>query len=177
MIPALTVRDLDVWYGQIHALHGVSLDVEEGRITTLLGANGAGKTTLLRTISGLVKARSGTIDFPVGRTPARPWWSFGGGVARSEITMLPPHEIVARGSGGRSVQGRCSPAKPLGRESVSHVSECCRSKTRLGRSRTIRRSIFSRFKIRDRRTNSGPDHRLCHRAHSHQKRGRLIKDW
>ncbi len=105
MIPALTVRDLDVWYGQIHALHGVSLDVEEGRITTLLGANGAGKTTLLRTISGLVKARSGTIDFPVGRTPARPWWSFGGGVARSAITMLPPHEIVARGI-SQSPEGR-----------------------------------------------------------------------
>ncbi|MFN7143432.1 MAG: ABC transporter ATP-binding protein [Myxococcota bacterium] len=58
---ALSIRGLDVWYGQIHALHGVDVDAEAGRITTLLGANGAGKTTLLRTISGLVKPRSGSI--------------------------------------------------------------------------------------------------------------------
>ena len=55
---ALEVRGLDVWYGAIHALHDVSIDVPEGQITTLLGANGAGKTTLLRTLSGLLRPRA-----------------------------------------------------------------------------------------------------------------------
>jgi branched-chain amino acid transport system ATP-binding protein len=57
----LEIRGLDVFYGPIHALKGVDLDVAEGEITTLLGANGAGKTTLLRTISGLLQPRAGSI--------------------------------------------------------------------------------------------------------------------
>jgi branched-chain amino acid transport system ATP-binding protein len=60
-VSALQIRGLNVFYGQIHALRDVALDVEEGQVTTLLGANGAGKTTLLRTISGLLPARSGSL--------------------------------------------------------------------------------------------------------------------
>ncbi|MDI3327335.1 MAG: ABC transporter ATP-binding protein [Alicyclobacillaceae bacterium] len=70
----LRIRDLHVYYGVIHALKGVSLEVERGEIVTLIGANGAGKTTLLRTISGLVPPRSGEIEFEgrsIFRTPAR----------------------------------------------------------------------------------------------------------
>ncbi|MFS8652875.1 MAG: ABC transporter ATP-binding protein [Caldibacillus sp.] len=59
----LKIRDLDVFYGNIHALKGVALDVYEGEIVTLIGANGAGKTTLLRTISGLIQPRAGTIEY------------------------------------------------------------------------------------------------------------------
>lgn len=59
----LEVRDLHVYYGGIHAVQGVSLDVQEGSITALIGANGAGKTTVLRAISGLVRAREGRIRF------------------------------------------------------------------------------------------------------------------
>ncbi|AOT69345.1 ABC transporter ATP-binding protein [Geosporobacter ferrireducens] len=59
----LKVNDLNVYYGGIHAIKGISLEVEEGQIVTLIGANGAGKTTILRTISGLNKAKSGTIAF------------------------------------------------------------------------------------------------------------------
>jgi branched-chain amino acid transport system ATP-binding protein len=55
----LEVRHLDVWYGQIRALHNVSLSVPEGKIVTLIGANGAGKSTLLRALSGLVPVKSG----------------------------------------------------------------------------------------------------------------------
>jgi len=55
------IEDLDVYYGNIHALKGVHLDVEEGEIVTLIGANGAGKTTLLKSISGLLKPKKGTI--------------------------------------------------------------------------------------------------------------------
>ena len=60
-MPMLEVRDINAYYGNIHALKGVSLTVEEGEIVTLIGANGAGKTTTLRTISGLMKPRSGSV--------------------------------------------------------------------------------------------------------------------
>ena len=59
----LDVGDLEVRYGGIRALRGISLKVEEGEIVALLGANGAGKTTSLRAISGLVRASSGRIGF------------------------------------------------------------------------------------------------------------------
>ena len=57
----LEVNDIHAYYGNIHALKGISLTVEEGEIVTLIGANGAGKSTTLRTISGLLPPRSGTI--------------------------------------------------------------------------------------------------------------------
>ena len=59
----LTVQDLHVNYGAVHALNGVSLTVQDGEIVSLIGANGAGKTTTLRTITGLEKAASGSITF------------------------------------------------------------------------------------------------------------------
>jgi branched-chain amino acid transport system ATP-binding protein len=63
MSPILTVRELEVSYGNIPALHGIDLEVEKGEIVTLIGANGAGKTTTLRTISGLLKPRHGDVAF------------------------------------------------------------------------------------------------------------------
>ena len=63
MSPILSVRGLEVSYGNIPALHGIDLDVEKGEIVTLIGANGAGKTTTLRTISGLLRPRKGTVSF------------------------------------------------------------------------------------------------------------------
>jgi branched-chain amino acid transport system ATP-binding protein len=78
----LELENVHSYYGHIHALKGISLVVEEGEIVTLIGANGAGKSTTLRTISGLVKARSGAIR-----------------LKDREITGLPPHEIVALGVG------------------------------------------------------------------------------
>ena len=59
----LTVTDLNVFYGSIHAVKGVSFEVEEGEIVTLIGANGAGKSTTLNTVAGLLKPRTGTIEF------------------------------------------------------------------------------------------------------------------
>jgi branched-chain amino acid transport system ATP-binding protein len=59
----LTVDNINVYYGAIHALKGISVKVTEGEIVTLIGANGAGKSTILRTISGLLKPKSGKIDF------------------------------------------------------------------------------------------------------------------
>jgi branched-chain amino acid transport system ATP-binding protein len=76
----LEVSDLDVHYGGIHALKGVSFSVEEGQIVTLIGANGAGKTTTLRAVSGLVKPSKGKVTF-----------------AGKSIVGMPAHEIVALG--------------------------------------------------------------------------------
>ena len=59
----LKIDDINVFYGAIHAIKGVSLEVNEGEIVTLIGANGAGKSTILRTISGLLKPKGGSINF------------------------------------------------------------------------------------------------------------------
>ena len=61
--PLLSVADLEVYYGAIHALKGLSFEVHTGEIVSLIGANGAGKTTCLQTISGLLQARSGEMQF------------------------------------------------------------------------------------------------------------------
>ena len=80
MSAILSIRGLEVSYGNIPALHGIDLDVEKGEIVTLIGANGAGKTTTLRTISGLLKPRAGEVEFD-GR----------------KITGTKPHVITAMG--------------------------------------------------------------------------------
>jgi branched-chain amino acid transport system ATP-binding protein len=59
----LKIEKIDVYYGAIHALKGISVEVQEGEIVTLIGANGAGKSTILRTISGLLKPKAGQVSF------------------------------------------------------------------------------------------------------------------
>ncbi len=69
----LTVKDINVFYGAIHAIKGISFDVNRGEIVTLIGANGAGKSTTLHTISGLMRSKTGDIEFlgsSISRTPA-----------------------------------------------------------------------------------------------------------
>jgi len=61
--PLLSVRDLHAWYGEGHALHGVNLDIHQGETVTLLGRNGVGKTTTLRSIMGIIRKRTGVINF------------------------------------------------------------------------------------------------------------------
>ncbi|MBC8335266.1 MAG: ABC transporter ATP-binding protein [Anaerolineales bacterium] len=73
----LEINDIHTYYGNIHALKGVSLTVEEGEIVTLIGANGAGKTTTLRTITGLLTPREGSITYE-----------------GENITGIPAHELV-----------------------------------------------------------------------------------
>jgi branched-chain amino acid transport system ATP-binding protein len=73
VLPLLKVNDIHVYYGAIHAIKGISLEVKEGEIVTLIGANGAGKSTTLNTIAGLLKPRQGSIAFagmPVDGTAA-----------------------------------------------------------------------------------------------------------
>ncbi len=59
----LEVKNLNVYYGAIHALQGISFDINEGEVVTLIGSNGAGKSTTLSTISGLLQPRVGTVSF------------------------------------------------------------------------------------------------------------------
>jgi branched-chain amino acid transport system ATP-binding protein len=77
----LEVENLNVYYGAIHALQGVSFNVEEGEIVTLIGANGAGKSTTLRTISGLLRSRGGQVKFK-----------------GMDISMMPAQQIVRLGA-------------------------------------------------------------------------------
>ena len=67
----LEVRDLNVYYGGIHALKGVSLDVEKGQIVSIIGSNGAGKSSMMNTISGIVKRQSGEILFRGEKLPSQ----------------------------------------------------------------------------------------------------------
>jgi len=76
----LQVENLNVYYGAIHALQGISFDVNEGEIVTLIGANGAGKSTTLRTISGILRSRTGTVRFK-----------------GADITTVPAERIVHMG--------------------------------------------------------------------------------
>lgn len=78
--PILELADVNVYYGAIHALKGVSLTVRQGEVVTLIGANGAGKTTTLATVCGLMRPRSGTVHY--------------GG---EDIGRVATHQLVARG--------------------------------------------------------------------------------
>jgi branched-chain amino acid transport system ATP-binding protein len=76
----LKVNDIHVYYGAIHAIKGVSFEVNQGEIVTLIGANGAGKTTILHTVSGLIKPKTGTIE-----------------LLDTEISNIEAHKIVEMG--------------------------------------------------------------------------------
>jgi branched-chain amino acid transport system ATP-binding protein len=86
--PMLEVKDIHVYYGNIAAVHGLSLTVNTGEIVTLLGSNGAGKSTTLRTISGLLRPRQGTVLFEGQR-----------------LDGVPAHDVVGRGI-AQSPEGR-----------------------------------------------------------------------
>ena len=76
----LKVDNINVYYGSIHAIKGVSFQVEKGEIVTLIGANGAGKSTTLNTISGLLRSKTGSVSF-----------------MGEELSRIAPHKIVAKG--------------------------------------------------------------------------------
>ena len=80
MEPILKVDDINVYYGSIHAIKGVSFEVQEGEIVTLIGANGAGKSTTLQTVSGLLHSRTGSIEF-----------------LGENLMGVPAHKVVAKG--------------------------------------------------------------------------------
>ncbi len=96
----LEVENVHAYYGHIHALKGISLNIDKGEIVTLIGANGAGKSTMLKTTSGLLRPRQGTIRLDA-----------------EDLTQFRPHEIVAKGvvqvPEGRRVFGRLTVTENL----------------------------------------------------------------
>ena len=76
----LKVNDINVYYGAIHAIKGVSFEVQDGEIVTLIGANGAGKSTILNTVSGLLHSKTGSIEF-----------------LGENLAGIPAHKLVAKG--------------------------------------------------------------------------------
>jgi branched-chain amino acid transport system ATP-binding protein len=142
----LELSDVHTYYGSIHALKGISIQVREGEIVTLLGANGAGKSTTLRSINGLNRPREG-------------WIRFQG----QEITTTAPHEIVKRGI-AQAPEGR----RLFPRMSVTENLEmgAFQRKDRAGIREDMDR-VFELFpRLRERRaqragTMSGGEQQMC----------------
>ena len=80
MDPVLKVNDINVYYGSIHAIKGVSFEVGQGEVVTLIGANGAGKSTTLNTIAGLLRSKTGSVTF-----------------MGEDMGKVPPHKVVSKG--------------------------------------------------------------------------------
>src|SRR4051812_1238976 len=130
----LTVSDLHVSYGAISALAGITFKIEAGSIVTLIGGNGAGKTTTLRTISGLLRAKSGKVTFQ-----------------DADITTVAPHQIVARGlchvPEGRMIFSNLSVDENLAMGAYLQTNAALNAK-----NRDYVFSIFPRLKERIRQT-------------------------
>ena len=127
----LELKNLEVSYGSISALQGISLKVEKGSIVTLVGANGAGKTTTLRTISGIVKARGGSVLFE-----------------GEEIQSLPAHTIVARGI-AQAPEGRMVFANLSVMENLRMGAYLRRDKPGIAKDLNYIFDIFPRLKERE----------------------------
>ncbi|MDP4200888.1 MAG: ABC transporter ATP-binding protein [Bacteroidota bacterium] len=126
----LTVQDLHVSYGEIKAIRGISLEVPDGSIVTLIGANGAGKTTLLRTISGLLKAKSGSIA-----------WN------GKNITNCPPHDVVKLGI-AHAPEGRMIFANLTVLENLRMGAFLRKDREEIARDLEFSYTIFPRLKER-----------------------------
>ena len=126
----LAVENLSVSYGAIQALSDVSFAIDAGRIVTLIGANGAGKSTTLRTLSGLLRARSGRITF-----------------RGDDITRLAPHRIVARGL-AHVPEGRMIFANLTVGENLAMGAYLQRDKARVAENRDYVFGIFPRLRER-----------------------------
>jgi branched-chain amino acid transport system ATP-binding protein len=127
----LAIEDLDVRYGAIRALHGVSLTVPEGAIVTLLGSNGAGKSTTLRTVSGLIRPHAGSITYRGER-----------------IDGMAPHRIVARGL-CHVPEGRMVFANLSVRENLAMGAYLQRDAARVRRERDYVFTVFPRLAERE----------------------------
>jgi branched-chain amino acid transport system ATP-binding protein len=130
----LEVTDLFVSYGAISALRGISLKVSPGAIVTLIGGNGAGKTTTLRTISGLLRPKSGKITF-----------------LGEDITKVPAHRIVGRGL-GHVPEGRMIFSNLTVDENLVMGAYLQKDKAAVAKNREYVFSIFPRLKERLRQT-------------------------
>jgi len=155
----LEVNDIHTYYGNIHALKGISLTVEKGEIVTLIGSNGAGKTTTLRSICGLQKPRQGSIS-----------------LEGEDIGPFKPHEIVAKGVAmvpeGRGIFARLTVAENLDLGAYTR-------RDRAGIQKDLERvyTIFPRLKERERQvsgTLSGGEQQMLATGRALMTRPRLL---
>jgi branched-chain amino acid transport system ATP-binding protein len=130
----LSVTDLSVSYGAIAALNGISIEIPAGAIVTLVGGNGAGKTTTLHTISGLLRAKTGRIEFE-----------------GKDITALPAHQIVARGL-GHVPEGRMVFSNLTVGENLAMGAYLLKDPARVEKNRDYVFSIFPRLQERLKQT-------------------------
>jgi branched-chain amino acid transport system ATP-binding protein len=126
----LELKDVHTYYGNIHALKGISLNVEKGEIVTLIGSNGAGKSTTLRTIQGINRPRSGSII-----------------LEGEELEKLPPHEIAYRGV-AQSPEGRMIFPRMTVRENLEMGAYARKDKTGFDDDLARVFSLFPRLKER-----------------------------
>ncbi len=109
----LKVHDLNVYYGNIHAIKGVSFEVNEGEVVSLIGANGAGKTTILKTISGLLRSSTGSIEF-----------------LGSDISKAEPYTLLSKGLAhvpeGRRIFLQMTVEENLEMGAYIHKGDCSR---------------------------------------------------
>ena len=126
----LELKNVHTYYGNIHALKGISIVVHEGEIVTLIGSNGAGKTTTLRAIQGLLRPREGSII-----------------LRGEELTRLQPHEIVQRGI-SQSPEGRLIFSKMTVRENLEMGAYQRKDKDGIARDMEHVFSLFPRLKER-----------------------------
>jgi branched-chain amino acid transport system ATP-binding protein len=158
-MPMLELKDVHAYYGNIHALKGISITVEEGEIVTLIGANGAGKTTTLRTITGLVKPKAGFV-FLEG----------------DDLGPIPAHKIVFKGVSmvpeGRGIFARLTVSENLDLGAF-HRNDSDGIKQDLERAFTL----FPRLKEREKQvsgTLSGGEQQMLATARALMARPRLM---
>jgi len=155
----LSVQDLHVYYGNVHALKGIRLEVEEGEIVSLLGANGAGKSTALRTLSGLLRPRQGEIRFQ-----------------DTLLNGLPAHRIVERGI-SHAPEGRKVFATLTVQENLSMGAYSRRDKGGIEESRQRVFRLFPRLQERQRQiagTLSGGEQQMLAIGRALMSRPKLL---
>ena len=130
MAPVLELQNVNTYYGHIHALKGISVTVNAGEVVTLVGANGAGKSTTLRTISGIVRAKRGSVMFE-GR----------------DITGLPSHTIAGLGIGHVPEGRRIFPLLTV-RENLELGAYHVKSRAEIARRLDENTALFPRLRER-----------------------------
>jgi branched-chain amino acid transport system ATP-binding protein len=158
-MPLLKVDDIHTFYGNIEALKGISLEVEEGEVVTLIGSNGAGKSTTLRSISGLTPPRTGTITFD-----------------GNDISATPPQDIVQLGI-SQSPEGRhCFPRMSV-RENLELGAYLRRNRGEINEDMGRVFTLFPRLQERDKQkagTMSGGEQQMLAIGRAMMARPKLL---
>jgi branched-chain amino acid transport system ATP-binding protein len=158
-MPLLEVDDIHTFYGNIEALKGISLEVEEGEVVTLIGSNGAGKSTTLRSISGLTPPRTGTINFD-----------------GNDISATPPQDIVQLGI-SLSPEGRHCFQRMSVRENLELGAYLRRNRSEINEDLETVFTLFPRLQERDKQkagTMSGGEQQMLAIGRAMMARPKLL---